>query len=139
MKNPPFHVRNQCQWYDYNIFRPFSCAIAGIRDKNMKEEQFTDIICKKFCRFYKGGKEEMQCGTYRYLREHFPSEKLRSLVEDISASPDLGHDEEIRDLICSSCEFLVDGCDFRDGLDSPPCGGYTIIEYLLSKGLLEKK
>jgi hypothetical protein len=34
-------------------------------------------------------------------------------------------------MVCEQCDFLADGCDFRQGLDSPPCGGYTVIEHLL--------
>lgn len=105
----------------------------------MKEKEFTDIICRTFCRFYKGGKEEMQCGTYLYLKEHYTPEALRSLLEQVPSAPDLTHDREIRDRICRSCEFLVDGCDFREGIDSPPCGGYGIIEYLFAKGMIGEK
>lgn len=114
-------------------------SLPGFVRKQMKEEQLTDIVCRTFCRFYKGGKEELQCGTYEYLKEHFTPEELLSLLEDIPSFPGLTHDEEIRDLICTRCEFLVDGCDFRDGLDSPPCGGYAIVEYLISKGMTGKK
>ena len=103
----------------------------------MKENKYTDIICKRFCKFYKEGKEELQCGTYLYLKELFSTEDLGSSLNEIPETPSFTEDELIRERSCSKCEFLVDGCDYREGLDSPPCGGYVIIEHIIRNGGLE--
>jgi hypothetical protein len=100
----------------------------------MKQDRYTDIICKRFCQFYNEGKEELQCGTYMYLQKLFSAEDLESSLEDIPKTPSLTEDELIRELVCNKCDFLVDGCDFRDDRNSPPCGGYIIIEHLIKKG-----
>lgn len=102
----------------------------------MKEKAFTDIICKRFCAFYKDGQEDLQCGTYIFLRERFSSEALEREITGMYGIPSLSEDGSINNLICDKCEFKVDGCDFREGLDSPPCGGYMIVEYLLKNGLV---
>lgn len=100
----------------------------------MKQDHYTDIICRRFCQFYAKGKEELQCGTYLYLQELFSPEDLRSSLYDVPETPSLTEDDLIRELVCNGCAFLVDGCDFREGLDSPPCGGYIIVEHLIRKG-----
>lgn len=99
----------------------------------MKNDVYTEIICKGFCRFYKEGKEELSCGTYAFLFERFTPEELSREIRAIRTQPEFSHDEQIRKLICERCGFIEDGCDFIEGLDSPPCGGYTIVEWLLNK------
>lgn len=100
----------------------------------MKNASYTDIICKKFCDYYKDGKEEFACETYNFLARKFAPGELESRIQDIGKSPEFLHDEEIKKLICEKCDFLVDGCDFREGLDAQPCGGYAIIEWLIKNG-----
>ena len=104
--------------------------------KGMKEDEYTAIICKGFCRFYREGKEEMQCGTYVFLRDRFPSRALSAIVEGAPPEPDLSMDAFVLEEVCGRCEFRTDGCDFREGLDSPPCGGYVIVEYLAKRGII---
>lgn len=94
----------------------------------------TDVICRKFCKFYKEDKQVMQCGTYRFLSSLVTAPGLEGLVGNVSLIPDFSFDERIANQICSRCSFLIDGCDFRAGLASPPCGGYPIVEYLLRTG-----
>ncbi len=102
----------------------------------MKTDRYTDIICRGFCRFYKEGKEDLACETYNFLANRFTPEALGFAIDGIKARPDFSCDEDIRLLICGMCDFLVDGCDFRDGLDAEPCGGYTIIEGLIKNGII---
>ncbi len=102
----------------------------------MKDKKFTDLICKDFCEFYKEGKDELHCMTYVYLKKMFSQDLLNKLIDNKSI-PDFSLDNEINEEICKMCEFLEDGCDFREGLSSPPCGGYTIIEEFLKQGVIK--
>lgn len=97
----------------------------------MKTGAFTDIVCKGFCRFYREGKENQACGTYDFLSRNLTASELASMVSAIHLKPDFSQDEEIMSLACMQCDFLADGCDFREGLDAPACGGYTILASLL--------
>ncbi len=36
----------------------------------MKDKDYTSIICKGFCSFYREGKEDLSCGTYLFLRNN---------------------------------------------------------------------
>jgi hypothetical protein len=99
----------------------------------MKREKHTNIICKRFCKFYREGREELVCGAYAFLVRTLTAGELRPLAGGIQPEPDFSCDEEIKSLICEKCDFMADGCDFRQGIDEPPCGGYTIIEKLLKK------
>lgn len=96
----------------------------------MKEALFTELICRKFCSFYKEGKEELTCETYNFLVRNLTKGELGSLIEGMSKTIDLSSDDFIKGTICNSCEFFKNDCDFRAGLASPPCGGYVILENL---------
>ena len=41
--------------------------------------------------------------------------------------------------VCASCDFRIDGCDFRDpevpDEDCEPCGGLRVVAALLAQGL----
>ncbi|MGO9013704.1 MAG: hypothetical protein ACLQF0_01875 [Dissulfurispiraceae bacterium] len=102
----------------------------------MKDKDYTSIICKGFCSFYREGKEDLSCGTYLFLRNNLTLCELRSVLvlskmDDLPSGNVFPADEEIKRLVCDKCDFLVDGCDFREDGSHPPCGGYSIIAMLL--------
>ncbi len=111
-------------------------APRGDNPKSVKEDIYTEIICKGFCRYFKKGKEEMHCGGYQFLVDNLTVSELRQLaalsdgVEEIKnrIPPD---DENLFSLVCSKCDFLVDGCDFRENRSGPPCGAYILIDILV--------
>ena len=100
----------------------------------MKEDNYTEIICRRFCRYYKEGKEELTCGTYNFLARTLTLNELMNKSRAAMAEPDFSADKEILKAVCEECDFFRDGCDFRGGIKAPPCGGYTIVEWLLKKG-----
>jgi hypothetical protein len=93
-------------------------------------------VCKKFCSFYKPDKEAMKCGTYSFLERNLSTGEVRKAASLATADFDFSMDEDIRELVCSKCDFRAEGCDYAQGLDSPPCGGYTILEHMLKKTML---
>lgn len=101
----------------------------------MKQEKYTGEICKKFCKFYKPGKDSLACGAYVFLAENLSAGEIRKMagykIDYKGVSPDFSFDGVIKGLACEMCEFRADGCDFRDGLNSPPCGGYIALEKLI--------
>jgi len=99
----------------------------------VKRNDYTDIICKGFCTFYKEDKEGLACGTYDFISRNLTPGELESAIRGIASTPDLTFDRKIQGLICEKCDFVIGSCDFREGLESPPCGGYTIIEWLLKR------
>lgn len=99
----------------------------------MKETVYAEIICKGFCKFYKEGKEEIQCGGYKLLKNNLTCAELIQLADNISKQTNPEESENfLTQFICNKCDFQIDGCDFREGLPSPPCGGYIIISRLIS-------
>ncbi len=102
----------------------------------MKDTDYTRIICRGFCSFYKEGKEDLCCGAFLFLKKNLTLHELRSVL-DLSKMAErpqkctFSADDEIKKLVCNKCDFLVDGCDFREDGSHPPCGGYSIIEMLL--------
>ncbi|MBN2655247.1 MAG: hypothetical protein JXR79_09095 [Nitrospirae bacterium] len=102
----------------------------------MKDSSYTNLVCASCCSFYKPGKkEEMLCGGYKFLKHHLCVSELEALISNALKKTYLRKTDEdrwIREHICSKCDFLVDGCDFIEGLPSPPCGGCIIIFRLIS-------
>ena len=101
----------------------------------MKDHNYTEVICKRFCKYYREGKEELTCGTYNFLNNTLTLNELISESSNILSVPDFSVDEEILKTVCEKCDFFKDGCDFRAGESVSPCGGYTIIEWLIRQGL----
>lgn len=97
----------------------------------MKQEVYTSLICKKFCNYYKPGKETETCGGYFYIQKFITSSELNMLIE-------LFHLEENSiverglSFICNNCDFREDGCDFFVNKSDIPCGGYQIISRLFN-------
>jgi|Deesub1362A_J573_1020465.scaffolds.fasta_scaffold20528_1 hypothetical protein len=96
-----------------------------------KEEQYIRLICKRFCAFHKEGKETLYCGTYRYLVSECKEQEIMDTPEN--QTPAFDEDRWIKENICSKCDFLEDGCGYREGEGTPPCGGYVIVEWLRKK------
>jgi hypothetical protein len=96
----------------------------------MKEETYTELICKPYCKFYRPGKEALKCGSYEFLQKALSPGELR-LLRVRGRRPHLGFDRQLKALACARCAFLRGGCDFRAGLKGPPCGGYVLLEQLL--------
>ncbi|MBF0538445.1 MAG: hypothetical protein HQL03_09370 [Nitrospirae bacterium] len=94
------------------------------------------MICKPFCEFYTEGKESIQCATYVYVRDRVPLDILAALTCGVERQSMFLDDKFIKEAICRQCDFLTDGCDYRDGLNSPPCGAYRVVEILREKGVL---
>lgn len=89
-------------------------------------------VCERFCTFYKPDRDEPQkCGTYDFLRKNLTEGEVESISRITPREIDRSCDGSIRDMVCAKCDFLADGCDYRAGVDSPPCGGYTIIAHML--------
>lgn len=100
----------------------------------MREGISRSIICRGFCSFYKPGeKEDLKCATYDFLASNLTEDELKLAALSAVRRCDYSRDKEISELICARCEFLVGGCDYREGLASPPCGGYAIVERLFKQ------
>ncbi len=89
-------------------------------------------VCEKFCRFYKPEQNEPEkCGSYEFLRKNLTKREIVRAADAAPAKPDFSSDDTISEMVCAECAFRVDGCDYRDGVNSTPCGGYAIVSHLL--------
>jgi len=99
----------------------------------VKDDPFVRLICAAACSFYKPGKEDLQCEGYRYLSRTYSPDELGHILETIILPPcpkapyTVFEDSSIGKLLCFSCPFRVDGCDFAEDRSGPPCGGYLIL------------
>ncbi len=99
------------------------------------------IICPRLCRYHKPGQEETPgCGGLEWLLERPEFYPAVERLEPQEHEPLFGLDPDDPRLmaICRGCDFLVDGCDFRDPAVDPadcaPCGGLRAIAGLLARG-----
>lgn len=97
----------------------------------MKKKQYTDLICKKFCSYYKPGKERMKCGSYEFLVGNLSTGELSRVSSDAVKEFPSSKDNKVKTLACKQCDFFSDGCDYRAGVGSTPCGGYAVVAWLL--------
>jgi|Deesub1362A_J573_1020465.scaffolds.fasta_scaffold00045_148 hypothetical protein len=109
----------------------------------MKNRRYTELICKRFCSFYKPGKERLKCGTYTFLQRNLSTGELTQVVKKTPSGYDFSEDATIKTLICRKCSFVADDCDFRASKIATtsqigkgkgtvsPCGGYSIVAQLL--------
>jgi hypothetical protein len=101
----------------------------------MKDCRYTETICQDFCTYYKEGKEELKCGGYSFLASALTSRELAGLSSAIRYKDALKlsvpeGNAILCDAVCKKCDFLIDGCDYRDNGSAPPCGGYILIDQL---------
>lgn len=102
----------------------------------MKDQPYTNIICKNFCKYYNEGKEDISCRGYDILRKNLTPRELRFIIRIEKIDPHIKteipeRNDNIFDLICKGCEFLKDGCDYSSNLSGPPCGGYNIFSKVI--------
>ena len=103
-----------------------------------KEGPGVSLVCRDNCAFYKEGvKEDMACRGFQIITRLFESiPGLETHVAQIQEKPFRNaHPHLLRTLLCTSCDFFVDGCDFTDpdySGEAIPCGGYVVLDKLLS-------
>ncbi|MCX7913844.1 MAG: hypothetical protein N2511_04590 [Thermodesulfovibrionales bacterium] len=102
----------------------------------MKDASYSGLICRGFCKFYKEGKEDLYCGGYNILKKNLTVEEIQLFSSLLSQKPSFeglrSSTAFFKEFICERCAFQSDGCDFIEGLPSPPCGGYVLIVGLIN-------
>lgn len=96
----------------------------------MKKQEYTELICKRFCNYYKPNKEIESCRGYSYLRDLLTPFEVESLIVTFDLTK---HNCSTQDLsfLCEKCDFREDGCDFIFDKSKVPCGGYLLIGKLI--------
>ena len=111
----------------------------------MNKNEAIDRICKNFCRFYKPEKDEtLACRGFDLVLNLVGEKKINearlSEITDFTLS-DYPFDELLKEHLCKRCDFVIDGCSFRDdsyhGEKKTPCGGYILLTKLLEEGILK--
>ena len=100
-----------------------------------------EIVCAGLCRYYKPEKEEeVGCGGLEWLKPRPQWLEHLALLSPDEADQLFGLAEDDPRLlaICQTCEFRIDGCDFRDpevsSDECSPCGGLRALAGLLAVG-----
>jgi hypothetical protein len=104
----------------------------------MKDNHYTETICRDFCIYFKEGKEKLKCGGYAFLSSNLTNRELAGLSSPLRHKDSIklsvpAYNDVLFDTVCKKCDFLIDGCDYRDNGSAPPCGGYILIKELISR------
>ncbi len=102
----------------------------------MKTSGYTDVVCKGFCSYFKEGKDELECGGYRFLMDNFTLTELHLLINLLDKPEELKSqippdNEDLFSLVCNKCDFRIDGCDYMENRSGPPCGGFILVANLV--------
>jgi hypothetical protein len=100
--------------------------------KNYVREQ----LCSRFCFFYKPLKDEKEVCEAFIVVERLNAQGSISF-ELAPESTDLSTKHALFSVLCPSCPFFYEDCDFAAGEDSPPCGGFVFLSIALKKGLID--
>lgn len=100
------------------------------------KKQLIDLICKRYCKFYKESKDEdLSCEGFKFFeRLSVPLSDGNSDINKLPAA--FHHDSILFNILCERCDFLADGCDYRDKNYSgkaSPCGGFILLNNLLDE------
>jgi radical SAM protein with 4Fe4S-binding SPASM domain len=110
----------------------------------LKKASMVELVCTRYCSHYKPSQEEdMACQGFKFLqrladRDPTTLDRLRP-KDDFEFKDRYPH--LLHHALCQSCDFLIDGCDFKDSKhtrQSAPCGGYIATEQLLEQRFLDE-
>ena len=112
----------------------------------MERRRLVETVCGEYCAFFKPGKdEELACRGLLVLQELSRRRKDLPRPEKSEMRKETG--EYLEALLCLSCPFSSDGCDFaagNRGENSPPgpgevipCGGFLFLGYCLDQGTID--
>jgi|APFre7841882630_1041343.scaffolds.fasta_scaffold118416_2 hypothetical protein len=101
--------------------------------ENLPLEQ---TLCLKFCSYYKPGKnEELACKGYMVV-ERLLREGISLVLASNSGESNPVPADEIVKTLCINCDFHEQDCDFMQNRAARPCGGFILLERLLSSGVV---
>jgi hypothetical protein len=97
----------------------------------MKASPLVQMLCVRFCAYYKPGKkEELACQGY-VVMERLMRSNRRIALDLYEQVPDRSVLEMLVQKMCTNCGFREHDCDFIQDRTAPPCGGVVLISQLL--------
>lgn len=93
-------------------------------------------LCLKFCSYYNSSKSEpIACRAFLLVERLFKDG--RKIDFDIPISGLNGNGREFISVICVSCPFYENDCDFiRHAGNAKPCGGYIFVKESVNAGVI---
>ncbi len=99
------------------------------------KKHLIDLICKGYCKYYKESKnEDLCCEGFKFFERFFPLPANNPGKKDCLSV--FKYDSILMEILCKRCDFLSDGCDYRDekhyGI-APPCGGFILLHRIMEE------
>jgi|SRR3989338_1161246 len=100
------------------------------------KKHLIDLVCRGYCKFYKESKnEELACEGFRFFERSF-SPLLADNTNKYNTPETFKYDSVLMDILCKKCDFLIDGCDYRDENyhgKATPCGGFILLHRIMEE------
>lgn len=100
------------------------------------KKHLIDLICKGYCKFYKESKnEELACEGFRFFERSFSPLPVDN-TNKYNLPETFKYDSVLMDILCKKCDFLIDGCDYRDEKyhnKASPCGGFILLHRIMEE------
>lgn len=96
--------------------------------------QREQMLCRKFCSYYKPGKNEALSCRGAVVVERLMRMDRKINLERTGDAQDRAPTEAIVQRLCSACDFHEQDCDFMQDRTAPPCGGFLLLAQLVASG-----
>lgn len=100
------------------------------------KKHLIDLICKGYCKFYRKNKDEkLSCEGFNFFEKSFTPFSINSTGK-YNIPSNFKYDSILMNILCKKCDFLIDGCDYRDKSchnRAFPCGGFILLNKLLEE------
>ncbi len=97
-----------------------------------------DNFCSSYCVYYKSSKEEeeLACRGFFVLKGLLEKGKDFSFMDPVRR-PDIQTEDALRKVLCRTCPFFENDCDFilQEG-DALPCGGFIFLGFSIERGMI---
>lgn len=101
-----------------------------------KDSLLEQILCSKYCTYYKPGKnEELACRGAVVVERLLHEGKNRALECHLREF-EPADAELIIKTMCTACDFYEQDCDFMQNREARPCGGFVFLAQLLGSGVI---
>lgn len=115
--------------------------------KRMNKEELLELLCARYCVFYKPGKdEELACKGF-YILEKLLEEQKEVPAKAKKIELSMKTEDDLFRVICRCCPFFGQDCDFaawkrgESGNEARaavnPCGGFLCLGYCIDCGTID--
>ena len=103
-----------------------------------KNDALARLLCAPYCGYYKPDKnEELLCGGAVVIERLVQSGRIASPLQAAPVPPGNDAREQVAILVCNTCAFREQDCDFAEDRSKQPCGGFLLLAELIQNTFIK--